>query len=120
VSRLFDPGRPLHRSDALAAVTNIVLIESIEASAAAALAVHVVISSSFEWDKAAALADGTWGVLVQGTGSVTGGTTYCKEGCIVHLRMNPLNISQMLSADRGWTLVLIYLRSQIPENSRKR
>ena len=84
MSALFDLGRPFHGSHALAAGTNIVLIESTESSAAAALAVHVVISSPFEWDKATALAYGTWSVLVQGAGSVTGGTTYCKEGFIVH------------------------------------
>jgi hypothetical protein len=88
VNALFNPGRAFHRSHPLAAVTNILLIESIKSSATAALAVHVVISSSFQWDKAAALAYGTWNVLVQGAGPVTGGTTYCKEGFIVHLRSN--------------------------------
>jgi hypothetical protein len=65
VGPLFDLRRPFHRSHALAAVTNIVLIESKESRAPAARAVHVVISVSFEWDKASALAHGTGSVLIQ-------------------------------------------------------
>jgi hypothetical protein len=99
VSTLFDPRRLFHRPHALTAVTNVVLIESRESSAAAALAVHVVIGTSFEGDEAFALAYWTFSVLVHGAGSVTGCTTYCKKGLIVHrVRMNPLKYSQMLSA----------------------
>jgi len=62
---LFDPGRPFYRSHALAAVTNIVLVESAESCAAATLAVHIIIGSSFEGDKSTALAYGARSVLVQ-------------------------------------------------------
>ena len=118
----FPSGNLLDCPDTLAAHTNVVLVESAETRAATPLAILVIFSISFEWNNTMAFANRAGNVIILKAVSVAGGAAYCEECFIDHDFSNDpaSKFPQILSADREWTLVLIYLRSQIPENSRKR